>query len=113
MLELEWRRYNAVQCSVSFLSVTPLDFPLRLGSKRLSTIAEEFAHRPWHTNVRCMWDRPSLRLEAQNDYDNQGLAIRDEFSDALSACVAIYERVGEIRIVSISEFSAENQHCCY
>jgi len=45
-----------------------------------------------------------MRLEAQNDYDNQGLAIRDEFSDALAACVAMYARVGDIRIVSITEF---------
>jgi len=45
-----------------------------------------------------------MRLEAQNDYDNQGLAIRDEFSDALAACVAMYGRVGDIRIVSITEF---------
>ena len=37
-LELDGERYNAVQWSVSFLSATPLDFPLRLGSKRLSTL---------------------------------------------------------------------------
>jgi hypothetical protein len=45
-----------------------------------------------------------MRLEAQNEYDNQALAIRDEFSDALAASVAMYERVGDIRIVSITEF---------
>ena len=75
-----------------------------IGEQAAIDIAEEFAHRPWHTNVRCTWDRPCMRLEAQNDYDNQGLAIRDEFSDALAACVAMYERVGDIRIVSITEF---------
>ena len=66
-------------------------------------IAEEFGHRPWQTNVRCTWASPRLRLETQNDYDNQGLATRDEFSDALAACVAMYARVGDIRIVSITE----------
>jgi hypothetical protein len=75
-----------------------------IGEQAAIDVAEEFAHRPWHTDVRCTWDRPCLRLEAQNDYDNQGLAIRDEFSDALAACVAMYERVGAIRIVSIAEF---------
>jgi len=34
-------------------------------------IAEEFAHRPWHTNVRCTWDRPCMRLEAQNAWDRE------------------------------------------
>jgi hypothetical protein len=75
-----------------------------IGEQTAIDIAEEFAHRPWHTNVRCIWDRPCMRLEAQNDYDNQGLAMRDEFSDALAACVAMYGRVGDIRIVSITEF---------
>jgi hypothetical protein len=77
--------------------------PAEIGEQAAIDIAEEFAHRPWHTNVRCTWDKPSLRLEAQNDFDNQGLAIRDEFSDALAACVAMYARVGEIRIVSVTE----------
>ncbi len=74
-----------------------------IGEQAAIDIAGEFAHRPWHTNVRCTWDKPSLSLEAQNDFDNQGLAIRDEFSDALAACVAMYARVGEIRIVSVTE----------
>ena len=75
-----------------------------IGEQAAIDIAEEFAHRPWHTNVRCTWNSPCMRLEAQNEYDNQALAIRDEFSDALAACVAMYERVGDIRIVSITEF---------
>ena len=73
------------------------------GQQAAVDIAEEFAHRPWHTNVRCTWDSPCLRLEAQNDFDNQGLAIRDEFSDALAACVAMHEHAGDIRLVSITE----------
>ena len=50
-------------------------------------IAEEFTHRPWHQNVTCSWDGHSLILKAENDYDEKGLALLDEFSDALSACI--------------------------
>ena len=50
-------------------------------------ILEEFAHRPWHANVRCEWDGMSLWLEAENDYDADGTALLDEFSDVVIACV--------------------------
>lgn len=50
-------------------------------------VLEEFSHRPWHVNVRCEWDGASLWLEAENDYDANGLALLDEFSDAVVACI--------------------------
>jgi hypothetical protein len=52
-----------------------------------SDILKEFSHRPWHANVRCEWDGAALWLEAENDYDANGSALLDEFSDALVACV--------------------------
>ena len=51
------------------------------------SILEEFAHRAWHQNVRCEWDGLLLRLAADNDGDATGLALLDEFSDAVIACV--------------------------
>ncbi len=86
-----------LECDTAALSA-------EIGEQAAIDITKEFAHRPWHTNTRCTWDKPYIRLEAQNDYDNQGLATCDEFSDALAACVAMYERLGDIRIVSITEF---------
>ena len=74
-----------------------------IGEQAAIDIAEEFAHRPWHLNVRCTWNRPCVRLEAENDYDSQGLAISDEFSDALTACAAMDEQLGEMRIVSVTQ----------
>jgi hypothetical protein len=50
-------------------------------------IIEEFGHRRWHQNVTCKWDGRLLRLEAENDYDADGKALLDEFSDAVVACV--------------------------
>ncbi len=50
-------------------------------------ILEEFSHRPWHANVRCEWDGAALWLEAENDYDANGLALLDEFLDAVVACI--------------------------
>jgi hypothetical protein len=75
-----------------------------IGEQAATDIAEEFTHRPWHTNVRCTWDGHSIRLEADNDYDDKGLALRDEFSDAIAACVAMYERLGDMQIVSVTEY---------
>jgi hypothetical protein len=50
-------------------------------------ILEEFTHRHWHTNVRSEWDGELLWLEAENDYDADGMALLDEFSDVVVACV--------------------------
>ena len=63
-------RGRTLQCSSMFRIVLECDaagLPAEIGEQAAIDIAEEFAHRPWHTNVRCTWDKPSLRLEAQND----------------------------------------------
>jgi hypothetical protein len=77
--------------------------PPEIAEQAIIDIAEEFSHRPWHTHVRCSWDGHLIRLEAENDYDEKGLALSDEFSDALTASVAIYKRLGDIRVVSVNE----------
>lgn len=58
------------------------------GASVPADILEEFTHRPWHTNVRSEWDGEVLWLEAENDYDADGMALLDEFSDAVVACVS-------------------------
>ena len=50
-------------------------------------IEEEFRRRPWHQNVRCRWDGRLLWLEADNDDDEDGEALLDEFWDVVIACV--------------------------
>jgi hypothetical protein len=74
------------------------------GPQAATEIAEEFMHRPWHQNVTCTWNGKTLRLEADNDYDANGLALSDEFSDAITACVvdACYSN---LRVVSVTEAS--------
>jgi len=59
--------------------------------------------RPQHQNVRCTWDGRALRLGADNDYDDNGLALRDEFSDAISACVK-GPGDGDLRVISVTTF---------
>ena len=61
--------------------------PTAAGSQAAADITEEFTHRPWHQNASCTWDGRILRLEADNNYDENGLALLDEFSDAIVACV--------------------------
>ena len=55
---------------------------------------------PWHRNVSCKWDGSQLVLQADSDSDPKGLALLDEFSDAISA--RIEDRFdGDIDIVSV------------
>jgi hypothetical protein len=65
-------------------------------------IAKEFARRPWHSNVKCEWDGARLVLQADNDFDSNGLALVDEFSDAISAYIK-EPLEGGIDIVSVRE----------
>jgi hypothetical protein len=78
--------------------------PEMAGAQAAIDIAEEFRHHPWHQNVTCIWKSPVLRLEADNDYDENGLALMDEFSDAISACVQDAGD-GDLRVVSVAERS--------
>lgn len=68
-----------------------------------SDITEEFRKRPWHQNVRCTWDGRALQLEADSDYDENGLALQDEFSDAISAYVKD-PGDGDLRVISVTTF---------
>ena len=61
--------------------------PADVGSGAARGITEEFTHRPWHKNVSCRWDGSRLVLQADNEFDSNGLALRDEFSDAIAATV--------------------------
>jgi len=80
--------------------------PPNLGREAAHDISEEFTHRPWHKNVRCEWDGFRLVLQAENDFDSNGLALRDEFSDAISACVTDGFD-GRIEVVSVNPVVAD------
>ena len=84
------------------LTLTCDGVPKHLGQQAAVDITEEFTHRPWHRNVNCSWDGSLLILKAENDYDSDGLALQDEFSDAISACVS-EGFDGRIGIVSVAE----------
>jgi len=62
----------------------------------------EFAERPWQTDVRCEANDGVLRLSALNDFDNDGLALLDEFQDAVVAYANVNDRVSfDVESVSI------------
>jgi hypothetical protein len=69
------------------LTLTCNGVPKQVGQQAAQDITEEFKHRPWHQEVICSWDGELLVLKAANDLDADGLALRDEFSDAISACI--------------------------
>jgi hypothetical protein len=63
--------------------------PASAGPQAARDIAKEFAqHRTWHSKVTCDWDGSRLLLRSENDFDPDGKATVDEFSDSLFACVA-------------------------
>ncbi len=77
--------------------------PETVGAQGAIDITEEFTHRPWHTKAICSWTGSCLVLEAENDFDDNGLATQDEFSDAISACISDGFD-GDLKIESVTEY---------
>jgi hypothetical protein len=74
--------------------------PASAGSEAARDIATEFAkHRILHSKVSCDWGGSRLVLRSENDFDADGKATLDEFSDSISAYVA---EPGEFRITTES-----------
>ena len=64
-------------------------------------ITEEFrTHYPHEKNVLCTYARGKLMLVAENDYDPDGSALMDEFSDNITAYIA-EPFDGEISVLSV------------
>ena len=59
--------------------------PAEAGCSGAVEITREFAHRPWHKNAACIWEAGRLILTAENDFDSDGQALMNEFSDAIAA----------------------------
>jgi hypothetical protein len=76
--------------------------PSDLGAQAASDVAEEFTHRPWHTHVRCTWGNGILTLVAENDFDHNGEALADEFSDAVAACIKGGYRIRNESVVQLT-----------
>jgi hypothetical protein len=77
--------------------------PPSAGSQAATDITNEFyLHRPWHQNVNCTWNGTILQIEAENEFDHEGLALLDEFSDSIDAYISV-PFDGEMRITSISK----------
>ncbi len=59
-----------------------------VGLEAADDIENEFReHRRWHERVTCTFSDGMLTLVAFNDFDPEGLALSDEFSDCLSAYI--------------------------
>jgi hypothetical protein len=60
--------------------IDPTDWP-----DAMVDVAEEFRSRPWNKIIDCHWDGNTLVLMAISDYDHNGEALADEFSDTVAA----------------------------
>jgi hypothetical protein len=62
--------------------------PAGAGQRAASDIQREFAeYRQHHKNAVCTFTDGELVLSAENDFDSNGLALMDEFSECISAYV--------------------------
>ncbi len=81
--------------------------PAHAGLAGARDITEEFTHRPWHQNVSCQWDGSQLILQADNDFDSNGLALLDEFSDTILACIQDGFD-GDIEVLSVKTLTSSD-----
>ena len=72
------------------------------GAAAVDDILEEFRARPWHTDVSCAWLDGSLRLSASNDYDHDGMALLDEYWDAIHICIN-YTSAINVSVVEVTK----------
>ena len=80
--------------------------PAEAGALGAAEITADFSKRHWHRDGECRWDGKRLTLSVEDDFDPIGLALMDEFSDEISACIK--ERFdGDLRLVSSTEVTSE------
>jgi hypothetical protein len=75
-----------------------------VGPAAAADIQIEFReHRTWHKQVTCTYAEGTLTLVAFNDFDPKGLALSDEFSDCISACVPMdrFADEGVFEVISV------------
>ena len=69
------------------------------GPSSAADIEQDFReHRIWHTQPRCTYSDGTITFSAINDFDQNGLALLDEFGDCLSAYLTPH---GAVRILSV------------
>lgn len=68
----------------------------------LSDVRGEFVNRHWHNIIDIRWSGQTLLLTVDNDYDANGEAPADEFSDTIAACAPGTPEYS-VRIVSVAE----------
>ena len=84
-----------------YIKLSCSSVPKEEGAAAANDITQEFLEdRTWHNHGLCSWDGESLILEAYNDYNSDGLALMDEFSDCISAYVKEHFE-GEISLVFV------------
>jgi hypothetical protein len=83
--------------TVSCEGIAPEKWP-----QALSDVREEFVSRHWHRIIDVRWSGQTLLLTVENDYDADGEALADEFSDTIAACAPGTPGYS-VRILSVGE----------
>jgi hypothetical protein len=83
--------------TVSCDGIPPGEWP-----EAISDVREEFSSREWHHVFDIRWLGQALLLTVENDYDANGEALADEFSDTIAA-YAPGTPGYSVRIVSVAK----------
>lgn len=62
-------------------------------AKAVADMLSEFAQRPWHQTVTCEWKAGILRLSTHSEGDATGMALLDEFQDAVVAYINFSDKI--------------------
>lgn len=62
-------------------------------AEAVADMLSEFAQRPWHQAVTCEWKNGVLRLSTQSEGDPAGMALLDEFQDAVVAYINFSDKI--------------------
>ena len=78
--------------------------PEEIGVRAAKEIQQEFDGRPHHVDAQCSWRSDALFLTVWNGFDVDGSALRDEFSEALTAYVGgdVGEDIETVEVLAMS-----------
>jgi hypothetical protein len=79
--------------------------PPEIGLQAAVDITEGFVSRPWQEKAICSYEDGGLNFKSENDFDDNGLATRDELAHEYSGNVPIFEDDdGNLKVVSVEKF---------
>jgi len=78
--------------------------PSEIGPQGAIDITEGFKRRPWHKTAVCVYEDGGFTFTSENDFDEDGLATRDELAHEFSNIPIFADDDGNMRITKVETF---------